>query len=77
MDDKEFQRLLNTVGKSLYRIREDADVSREQLQQKSGIHRNTIANYENGAASPTLRVIAVLADAMGYKVNIGFSKKEE
>ena len=77
MDDKEFQRLLNTVGKSLYRIREDADVSRERLQQKTGIHRNTIFNYENGAASPTLRIIAVLADALGYKVSIGFSKKEE
>ena len=77
MDDKEFRRLLTHVGMSLYRIREDADVSRERLQQKSGIHRNTIVNYENGAASPTLRVIAVLADALGYKVNIGFSKKEE
>ena len=77
MDDKEFQRLLNTMGKSLYRIRKEADVSAELLQQKTGIHRNTIVNYENGAASPTLRIIAVLADAMGYKVSIGFSKKEE
>ena len=77
MEDKEFQRLLNTVGKSLYRIREDADISRERLQQKTGIHRNTIVNYENGAASPTLRIIAVLADALGYKIGIVFSKKEE
>ena len=76
MTAKDLNRFLYAVGTGLYRIREDAGMSRAALQQKTKIHKNTILRYENGAASPTLRIIAVLADALGYEVRVSFVKKE-
>jgi transcriptional regulator with XRE-family HTH domain len=51
-------------------------MSRGELQQKTKIHRNTIARYENGDASPTLKILAVLADALGYELKVNFVKRE-
>ena len=77
MDDKDYQRFLYAIGTMLYRAREEAGLSRFALQQKTGIHKNTIARYENGVASPTLRVLVVIAHALGYEVHVSFAKKEE
>lgn len=68
--------LLRSISTSLFRAREAAGISRETLQMKSGIHRNTIASYENGKAIPTLRTLVVLADALGYEVKVRFVRKE-
>ena len=65
------------ISTSLFRAREAAGISRETLQMKSGVHRNTIARYENGEAIPTLRTLVVLADALGYEVRVRFVRKED
>lgn len=66
---------IRSLGTVLYQIREAAGMSRETLQMKSGIHRNTIAAYENGKAIPTLRTLVVLADALGYEVKVRFVRR--
>lgn len=68
--------VIRSLGTVLYQIREAAGMSRETLQMKSGIHRNTIASYENGKAIPTLRTLVVLADALGYEIKVRFVRKE-
>lgn len=77
MDDKDFFPFLYDIGSRLYKIREDEGLSRGALQQKTKIHKNTIMRYENGEASPTLRILVVIADALGYEVHVRFVKKEE
>lgn len=69
-------RFLCSLGAALHRIREDAGVSRETLQMKSGIHRNTIARYENGEASPTLKTLIMLTNALGYEVTVSFTERK-
>lgn len=69
-------RFLCSLGAALYRIREDAGISRETLQMKSGIHRNTIARYENGEASPTLKTLIMLTNALGYEVTVSFTERK-
>jgi transcriptional regulator with XRE-family HTH domain len=65
-----------SIGAALFRAREAAGISREGLQMKAGVHRNTIARYENGEAIPTLKTLIVLADALGYELRVSFVRKE-
>ena len=74
---RDIDQFLYSVGILLYRARVDAGLSREALQQKTKIHKNTIAGYENGVASPTLKILAVLADALGYELRVSFVRKED
>lgn len=69
-------RFLRPLGAALYRARDSAGISRETLQLKSGIHRNTIARYENGEGGLNMKTLIVLADALGYEVRVSFRRKE-
>ena len=69
-------RFFRSLGAALQRIRESAGISRETLQMKSGIHRNTIARYENGEANPNLKTLIMLTNAMGYEVTVSFAKRK-
>lgn len=69
-------RFFRSLGAALQRIRESAGISRETLQMKSGIHRNTIARYENGEANPNLKTLIMLTNAMGYEVTVRFTKRK-
>lgn len=69
-------RFLCFLGAALQRIRESAGISRENLQMKSGIHRNTIARYENGEANPNLKTLIMLTNALGYEVTASFRKRK-
>lgn len=73
---RDMDQFLYAVGILLYRARVEAGLSREALQQKTKIHKNTIARYENGDASPTLKILVVLADALGYELRVSFVRKE-
>ena len=44
-------------------------MTQEQLAQAAGIHRVTIARYESGATSPTVRSLEKLAEALGVSVS--------
>lgn len=69
-------RFFSSLGAALQRIRESAGISRETLQMKSGIHRNTIARYENGEANPNLKTLIMLTNALGYEVTVSFAKRK-
>lgn len=69
-------RFFRSIGAALQRIRESAGISRETLQMKSGIHRNTIARYENGEANPNLKTLIMLTNALGYEVTVSFAKRK-
>ena len=74
---RDMDQFLYSVGILLYRARVEAGMSREALQQKTKIHKNTIARYENGEASPTLKIMVVLAEALGYELRVSFARKED
>lgn len=72
---KDMDQFICRIGAALYQARESAGVSRETLQMKSGIHRNTIARYENGEANPNLKTLIMLTNALGYEVTVSFTKR--
>ena len=69
-------RFLCFLGADLRRIRESAGISRETVQMRSGVHRNTIARYENGEANPNLKTLIMLTNALGYEVTVSFRKRK-
>lgn len=72
---RDMNNFTRSIGIALFRAREAAGISREGLQMKSGIHRNTIARYENGEAIPTLKTLVVLTGALGYELRVSFAKE--
>lgn len=50
-------------------VRRAHEMTQEQLAKESGVHRVTIARYESGATSPTVRSLEKLAAAMGVPVS--------
>jgi DNA-binding XRE family transcriptional regulator len=60
----DYDQFCAALGEELRRIREEAGLSRQQLADRTGIHRNSIANYEGGADLPVMTFIR-LCVAMG------------
>ena len=69
-------RLFRSLGAALQRIRESAGISRETLQMRPGIHRNTITRYEKGEANPNLKTLIMLTNALGYEVTVSFTERK-
>jgi transcriptional regulator with XRE-family HTH domain len=51
------------MGAELRRIREDAGLSRQQLGERTGIHRNSIERYERGADVPIMTFVRLCVAA--------------
>jgi predicted transcriptional regulator len=54
------------LGRELRRIREQVGLSRQQLADQTGIHRNSIERYEAGA-DVTVTIFIRLCVAMGQE----------
>ena len=52
----------------LAEVRKDKGLSQEQLSEKSGVHRVTIARFETGESSPTLQTLEKLAAALDVQI---------
>lgn len=50
-------------------IRKAVSMTQEQLARAAGIHRVTIARYETGATSPTVRSLEKIAAALNVPVS--------
>jgi transcriptional regulator with XRE-family HTH domain len=53
---------------NLRRLRERQHLSQEALAERSGLHRTEISLLERAEREPRLSTIALLADALGVKV---------
>lgn len=49
-------------------VRKDRGLTQETLSELSGVHRVTIARYESGVTSPTIRTLEKLAKQLGVPV---------
>lgn len=56
-------------GERLKELREDFNMTQEQLGQIIGINRSTISAYENNTINPTLDVVVKLADTFNVSID--------
>jgi transcriptional regulator with XRE-family HTH domain len=54
---------------NLRRLREDADLTQEELSFRAGIHRTQISLLENGGRMPRVFTLVCLAGALGVTPN--------
>ena len=68
--EPEYQLLL-----SVLRCREEQRLSQQDLADITGINRADISRIEHGNANPSLKTIKRLAEAMGKRLHISFSRQ--
>lgn len=54
----------NSIGDTLKALRKSRGMSQDELSQKSGVHRISIARYESGARKPDVDSLVKLAEAL-------------
>jgi transcriptional regulator with XRE-family HTH domain len=55
------------LGLAIRQLRDEQQVSQEQLGQMTGLHRNHVGQIERAEMSPTLRSIELIATALDRK----------
>lgn len=63
------------VSIRLAEVRREKGWTQTELAEASGINRVTIARYETGKQSPTLRLLEKLAEALGVSISDLSEKK--
>ena len=59
----------NYVGKRIKQMREAKNMTQDELADKSGVHRVTIAKYETMDIGMTLESAKKIADALGCTID--------
>ena len=54
--------------------RKSSGLTQKQLSERTGITQGDISRLENGNANPSLRTLRRLAEGMGMKLDISFTK---
>lgn len=67
--------LIRRVVNDLKDIRESENVTTAKLAEMTGIKQPNITRMEVGGATPNLRTIVTIADALGYDLNFKKRKK--
>lgn len=68
--------LLRALGEALRDARHERGLSQEELGLRTGVHRNYVGGIERGERSPTVVVVATLADALDVSVHRLFERAE-
>ena len=59
---------MNDIGDKIRKIRQECNLTQEQLSKNSGISRTHIAEIEAGKYSPTLKTLTAIVTACGKSV---------
>lgn len=69
MRKKKSKQTLTTIGKRVAQLRKERSVTQEQLAEKAGLDRMTIAFIENGLRWPRQKTVEKLAKALRVSVD--------
>lgn len=61
---------MRNIGSQFRSLRLSQHMSQRQLAEASGVHYNTILNFENNRCSPSTDNLYLLLNAMGYELII-------
>lgn len=65
------------IRELVLKSRDELGLTQKQLAEKSGLTQANISNIEKGTTRPTIDSLKKIADAMGKRLVIEFSDKEE
>ena len=61
---------MNNIQREFKSLRTKQNLTQAALSAASGVHSNTIINFENSKRSPSVENLSLLLDAMGYELAI-------
>ena len=59
---------MNNIGKTIKRIREDKNITQEQLAEKLNVTRQAISNWENNKTQPDIDTIIKISEVLEVSV---------
>ena len=66
--------LIIDVSEAIWEILEDQNISKAELAERLGTSRANITKLLDGSRNMTLRTLADIATALGYKVRVNFTE---
>ena len=69
------EELIMEVTESLCELLEKAGVSRQELAKRLGKSKGFVSQLLNGGRNLTLRTLADVVQALGYKISLGFAPR--
>lgn len=58
------------IGRRIAEVREEAGITQLELSERTGLQQSNLARVESGRYSTRLDTLAVIADALGRKVEL-------
>jgi len=68
---------MKTIGERIRELRRDAKLTQDQLAERIGANRVTVANYELGKYVPSIDALERLADALGVSPDVITGRAEK
>jgi len=68
--------LLQHFGEAVRAVREDLEISQEELAARCKLHRTYVAGVERGIRNPSLKSIGKIAHGLNLKVSVLFVRME-
>ena len=68
-------RIYPEVGAALLKARKEAGLTQDQLAERSGVSRITIARIEQAHINPSFRTLEALAHGMDRTLTISFDRR--
>ena len=65
------------LARALIDARSNCQLTQEQIAERMGTSRTTVARLESGKANPSLKTLQRYADATGSKLEIRFSRSDQ
>lgn len=60
--------LLVAIGKAIRQVREDRQLSQDQLASKSGLDRSYVSSIENGKRNVSIQNLSKIANSLGVSL---------
>jgi len=60
--------LLVTIGKAIRQVREDRQLSQDQLASKAGLDRSYVSSIENGKRNVSIQNLSKIANSLGVSL---------
>jgi transcriptional regulator with XRE-family HTH domain len=69
--------ILVALGRALREVRDEQRVSQEELERRTGVHRNYVGGIERAERNPTIATTAKLASGLGLTVSELLARAEQ
>jgi len=65
------------IGEKIKQLRDENDITQEDLGKHLKIHRSTVANYESGNRQPDIETCKQIAEYFGVSIDFLVGKKQK